>query len=65
MAVWPESENEMTIERDERCTEFIGVNVPSWLKDAANCAADKDRRSLADWVRLAMEAAIAAEGKRK
>lgn len=49
----------------EPASEFIGVNVKPSVKAGALAASDREGRSLADWVRLAMEAAIAAEGKRK
>jgi hypothetical protein len=42
----------------ETQTEFIGLNVSPKLKAAALAAADKDRRTLADWVRLAIERAL-------
>jgi hypothetical protein len=46
----------------ETQTEFIGLNVSPTLKAAALAAADKDRRTLADWVRLAIERALERKG---
>jgi hypothetical protein len=42
----------------ETQTEFVGLNMTPTLKAAALAAAEKDRRTLADWVRLAIERAL-------
>ena len=42
----------------ETQTEFVGLNMTPTLKAAALAAADRDRRSLADWIRLAIERAL-------
>jgi len=49
----------------ERQTEFVGLNLTSAVKAAAQAAADADKRTLADWVRVTIEAALAAKGKGK
>ena len=53
----------MTTKMDkETQTEFIGLNVSPTLKAAALAAAERDRRTLADWVRLAIERALDKKG---
>lgn len=51
--------------RRETSSEFLTIRCPPRLLEAIKEASDKDRRTVSDWCRLAIEDAVRAGKKRR